>query len=64
MLTRPSIASTPVLDMQQTYDMWLKKHNPGEARGRDLSVREGRSRSDAHGLRRHHGNAHPQAGPA
>lgn len=20
----------PVLDMQQTYDMWLKKHNPGK----------------------------------
>lgn len=46
--TRPSVPSCPpVLDMQQTYDMWLKKHNPG-SQGKaftDGSREEGRSRS-------------------
>lgn len=32
----------PVLDMQQTYDMWLKKHNPGKpGEGTPISSREG-----------------------
>ena len=47
MLTRPSVPSCPpVLDMQQTYDMWLKKHTLGsQGKGR-LSVHgKGRSRS-------------------
>lgn len=31
-----------VLDMQQTYDMWLKKHNPGKpGEGTPLTSREG-----------------------
>ncbi|XP_076412512.1 zinc finger CCCH domain-containing protein 7B isoform X1 [Peromyscus maniculatus bairdii] len=31
-----------ILDMQQTYDMWLKKHNPGKpGEGTPLSSREG-----------------------
>lgn len=34
--------SPPVLDMQQTYDMWLKKHNPGKpGEGTPISSREG-----------------------
>lgn len=43
MLTRPSIPSCPpVLDMQQTYDMWLKKHNPGKpGEGTPVGSREG-----------------------
>lgn len=42
-LTRPSIPSCPpVLDMQQTYDMWLKKHNPGKpGEGTPVGSREG-----------------------
>lgn len=32
----------PVLDMQQTYDMWLKKHNPGKpGEGTPIGSREG-----------------------
>uniref|UniRef100_G1NZU4 Zinc finger CCCH-type containing 7B n=1 Tax=Myotis lucifugus TaxID=59463 RepID=G1NZU4_MYOLU len=31
-----------ILDMQQTYDMWLKKHNPGKpGEGTPISSREG-----------------------
>uniref|UniRef100_A0A8C3SG90 Zinc finger CCCH-type containing 7B n=1 Tax=Chelydra serpentina TaxID=8475 RepID=A0A8C3SG90_CHESE len=31
-----------ILDMQQTYDMWLKKHNPGKpGEGTPLTAREG-----------------------
>lgn len=31
-----------VLDMQQTYDMWVKKHNPGKpGEGTPISSREG-----------------------
>lgn len=43
MLTRPSVPSCPpVLDMQQTYDMWLKKHNPGKpGEGTPVGSREG-----------------------
>ena len=42
-LTRPSIPSCPpVLDMQQTYDRWLKKHNPGKpGEGTPVGSREG-----------------------
>jgi hypothetical protein len=40
-LTRYSVPC-PVLDMQQTYDMWLKKHNPGKpGEGTPISSREG-----------------------
>lgn len=40
-LTRHSVPC-PVLDMQQTYDMWLKKHNPGKpGEGTPISSREG-----------------------
>lgn len=36
------LSSPPVLDMQQTYDMWLKKHNPGKpGEGTPISSREG-----------------------
>lgn len=42
-LTRHSVPYfPPVLDMQQTYDMWLKKHNPGKpGEGTPISSREG-----------------------
>lgn len=37
-----SVPFPPVLDMQQTYDMWLKKHNPGKpGEGTPISSREG-----------------------
>lgn len=40
-LTKYSVPC-PVLDMQQTYDMWLKKHNPGKpGEGTPISSREG-----------------------
>lgn len=38
----PVLSFLPVLDMQQTYDMWLKKHNPGKpGEGTPISSREG-----------------------
>lgn len=38
----PVLSFPPVLDMQQTYDMWLKKHNPGKpGEGTPISSREG-----------------------